>query len=194
MRILTLSLRTHPRIGILLESPITAIRWWLSEKGEAADSLDDGLIWSTCHYYPPALCAGYCSIPARFRTYSCGGANETESLRMQFALQRATIQGPSMAHPASSSRFAAHFMLAVGSQSNDMTVSATSYGQSGCRCRGTAPKSSCSCVMPAAIRAATYMDGKRLDRTQVVLRRLTGCVDAARGFVTLLRVDSFLLA
>jgi hypothetical protein len=153
--------------------------------------LDDGSIWSTCHYYPPALFAGCCSIPARFPTCSCGGASETGSLKMQFVLQRATIQGPSMLHPASSFRFAAHFILAVGSQSSDMMVGATSYEVFGYRCRETALGNCCSSVMPAVIRAATCMAGKPLDRTQAAQKPLTGCAEDARNSATPPKADSF---
>src|SRR5580704_887687 len=116
------------------------------------------------------------------------------SLRTQFVLQRATIQGPSMVYPAVLSQFAVHTARAVGRRSSDMMDGLTSYKLFGYRCIGTVPKNCCSCALPAELRAATYAVGKRLVRTLAVLRRPTGCVDAARGFVTLLRVDSFLLA
>src|ERR1700722_2752803 len=72
-----------------------------------------------------------------------------------------------------------------------MTRDATSCKLSGYHCQGTGPKSSCSCVMTAVLRAATYTAGKRLVRTLAVLRRPTGCADAARDFATPPREGTF---
>ena len=145
----------------------------------------------TCHYYPPVLFVGCCLIPERIRIYFCGGANKTGGLRTQFVLQRATIQGRSMAHRRRFSRFAAHFILAVGSQSSDMTVGATFCEACGYRYRETALRNSCSCVMPAVIHAATCTAGKLLVRTQAALRRPTGCADDARDSAIPPRGDTF---